>query len=126
MSHARSIPRYLVVGGASALLSNVILIGFDRLGINYVVSCVVAFVITLTLAYGLHTHWTFGAERSLSGLLRYGAAMALNLPLSLVLFFALISLAGLSMVVAAPAATIILTAFNYIAAATLIGPRSQR
>jgi putative flippase GtrA len=125
MNHGRSIPRYLVVGGASALLSNVILIGLDAIGINYVVSCVVAFVTTLILAYGLHTHWTFGAERSLSGLLRYGAVMALNLPLSLALFYLLISLAELSMVVAAPTATIILTVFNYVVAATLIRPRSQ-
>ena len=126
MSHVRTIPRYLVVGGALALLSNVILIVFDRLGIHYVVSCLVAFVITLILAYGLHTHWTFGAERSLGGLLRYGAAMALNLPLSMALLFVLVSLGGLKMALAAPAATVILTAFNYVVAATLMRRRSHK
>jgi putative flippase GtrA len=125
MSHARTIPRYLLVGGALALLSNVILIAFDHFGIHYVVSCAVAFATTLILAYGLHTHWTFDAERSFGGLLRYGAAMALNLPLSVALLFVLISIGGLKMVVAAPAATIILTAFNYVVAATLMRPRSR-
>ena len=125
MSHARAIPRYLVVGGTSALLSNAILIGFDHLGLHYVVSCVVAFVVTLILAYGLHTHWTFGSERSLGGLMRYGSAMALNLPLSVALLFLLISLGGLTMVVAAPAATVILAAFNYLVAAALMKPRSR-
>jgi len=125
MSHARAIPRYLVVGGVSALLSNVILISFDRLGIHYALSCAVAFVVTLVLAYGMHTHWTFGAERSLMGLLRYGAAMALNLPVSLVLFFVLVTLCGLPMVIAAPTATVFLTVFNYLVAATLIGARPR-
>ena len=125
MSHVRAIPRYLVVGGALALLSNAILIAFDHFGIHYVISCVVAFVITLILAYGLHTHWTFGAERSLSGLLRYGGAMALNLPLSVALLFVLVSISGLTMAVAAPAATVILTAFNYLVAATLIRSRPR-
>ena len=126
MSHVRTIPRYLVVGAALALLSNAILIVFDRLGIHYAVSCLVAFVITLVLAYGLHTHWTFGAERSLPGLLRYGAAMALNLPVSMALLFLLVTLGGVAMPIAAPAATILLTAFNYIATATLMRPRAQR
>jgi putative flippase GtrA len=125
MSHVRTVPRYLLVGGALALLSNGILIGFDRLGVHYAVSCVVAFVTTLVLAYGLHTHWTFGAERSFGGLLRYGTAMALNLPISLALLFVLISIAGLSMAVAAPAATVMLTVFNYAIAAALMRPRSR-
>jgi putative flippase GtrA len=125
MSHTRTIPRYLVVGGASALLSNTILIAFDQLGIHYVVSCAASFGITLIMAYGLHTQWTFSAERSLGGLMRYGAAMALNLPLSVAMLFALISLGGLKMAVAAPAATIMLTVFNYIAAATVMRPRSR-
>jgi putative flippase GtrA len=126
VNHVRAIPRYLIVGGALALLSNAILILFDHFGINYVLSCVVAFVVTLILAYGLHTHWTFGAERSLGGLLRYGGAMALNLPLSIALLFVLVSLAKLPMAVAAPAATVILTAFNYFVAATLLQSRSRR
>jgi putative flippase GtrA len=126
MSHVRAVPRYLLVGGTMALISNVILIAFDHFGISYVLSCVVAFVITLILAYGLHTHWTFGAERSLGGLLRYGAAMALNLPLSVALLFVLVSLAGLPMAVAAPGATIALTVFNYLIAAALFRSRSRQ
>lgn len=125
MNHARAIPRYLVVGGGLALLSNAILIGFDRLGIHYAISCVVAFLTTLLIAYGLHTHWTFGGERSLGGLLAYGAAMALNLPVSLVLLFMLISVAGVTMTVAAPVATVMLTAFNYLVAARLMRAGSR-
>lgn len=125
MSHARAIPRYLVVGGFCALLGNAILIVFDRVGINYVVSCLVSFVATVLIAYGFHTHWTFGSQRSLEGLLRYGAAMAINLPVALGLLFLLVSVAGLQMAIAAPALTIIQTAFNYLVAATLMRPRTR-
>jgi hypothetical protein len=58
-------------------------------------------------------------------LLRYGTAMALNLPISLALLFVLISIVGLSMAVAAPAATVMLTVFNYAIAAALMRPRSR-
>ena len=85
-----------------------------------------AFVVTLILAYGLHTHWTFGAERSVRGLLRYGAGMALNLPISMALLFVLVTLGGVTMPFAAPTATILLTAFNYVVAATLMRPRVQQ
>ena len=125
MSHGKAIPRYLVVGAVCALLGNGILIAFDYFGIHYVVSCLVAFVITVVIAYGLHTHWTFGADRSLSGLLRYGAAMTVNLPLSLGLLFVLVTLGGLKMTFAAPATTVLQTAFNYLVASTIIRPRSR-
>ena len=125
MSHGKAIPRYLVVGALCALLGNAILIVFDHLGIHYVVSCLVAFVITVVIAYGLHTHWTFGADRSLGGLFRYGAAMTVNLPLSIGLLFVLVTLGGLKMEFAAPATTVLQTAFNYLVASTLIRPRSR-
>jgi putative flippase GtrA len=113
-----------VVGGLCALLANFILIGLDRLGTNYTFSSVLAFLVTVFVAYALHTDWTFGGERSFTGLIRYAAAMAMNLPLSILLLFILIDLCGLRMLVAAPLATILQTAFNYWVAATLIRPRS--
>lgn len=125
LTHARSVPRYLVVGAACALLANGILIGFDQFGIPYVVSSVAAFAITLVLAYALHTRWTFGAERSVGGLMGYGAAMALNLPISIALLFLFISVLGLEMAVAAPLATVFQTGINYLVAALLIRPSAR-
>jgi putative flippase GtrA len=126
VSHARAIPRYLIVGALCALIANGILIGFDHLGIHYVISVIVASAITLVLAYELHTQWTFGGTRSPGGLARYAAAMALNVPISIALLFVLVTLGGLKMVFAAPAATVIQTAFNYVVAATLMRPRQDR
>ena len=125
MTHARAIPRYLVVGGCCAVLNNVILVALDRAGVNYVASCLVSFAATVLVAYAFHTRWTFGADRSVLGLLRYGAAMSANLPFAVVMLFVLVSLLGLPMVVAAPALTVIQTAFNYVVAATLLQARPQ-
>jgi putative flippase GtrA len=121
--HRAAIPRYLVVGGLCALVANAILIGFDRLGIHYVVSSVVSFVTTLMLAYGLHAQWTFNAPPSFGRFIRYGAAMALNLPLSMALLFILVDVAGLKMIVAAPLATALQTILNYVIARAIIRPR---
>jgi putative flippase GtrA len=123
MTHRRAVPRYLLVGGICALIANAILIGFDQLGVNYDVSSVIAFVVTLLIAYAFHTEWTFEADRSVGGLVRYGAAMAMNLPLSIALLFVLVDLLSLKMAIAAPAATVLQTAFNYLVAAALIRPR---
>jgi putative flippase GtrA len=119
MRHGTTLPRYLLVGGTCALLGNSILIGFDLLGITYFVSSVVSFGVNVLLAYGLHTRWTFQTRRSFAGLIRYGAAMAINLPFSLALLFMLIDIGGLRMFVAAPLATVIQTAFNYLVATRL-------
>jgi putative flippase GtrA len=124
VTHRRTIPRYLIVGAALALISNLILIVFDRLGIHYAVSCVVAFLVTLVLAYWLHTHWTFEANRSFVGLFRYGAAMLMNVPISIMLLFMLVTVGGMSMILAAPAATVLLTLCNYLIARALMLPRS--
>jgi putative flippase GtrA len=126
MNHARAIPRYLIVGAVCALLSNAILITFDHFGIHYLVSCFVAFAVTVIIAYGLHTHWTFGAQRSREGLVRYAAAMAVNLPVPVGLLFVLVTLANMRMAIAAPLATIMQTGFNYIVASNLIRPQSRR
>jgi putative flippase GtrA len=116
----------LIVGGVCALLGNAILIGFDFLHIHYAVSATVGFVVTLLVAYALHTKWTFEAERSFARLLRYGAAMAINLPLSMALLFMLVDVSALKMVIAAPLATILQTAFNYVVTARLMSPIPSR
>jgi putative flippase GtrA len=123
MIHVRTIPRYLVVGGICALLGNAILILFDRIGLSYLTSCLVSFVVTVLIAYRFHTGWTFGAQRSLLGLFQYGAAMALNLPVALALLFLLVTVWGLPMTVAAPTLTVLQTALNYAVAAVLMRSR---
>ncbi len=109
----RAVPRYLAVGATCAILHNVIMIAGDFVGLHYVASTLVSFVIVVLCGYGLHSTFTFGRDLSLSSLWRYALGMAANLPGSLVLMFVLCSLAGIPVVVAAPATTVILFLWNF-------------
>ncbi|MBX9925438.1 MAG: GtrA family protein [Hyphomicrobiaceae bacterium] len=107
--------RYLIVGLACALLHNAILIGLDRLAVHYIVSSAVSFVACVAVGYLLHTRYTFSVAAGLASLWRYTVAMAANLPLSIGLLFAMVDVLSIPVVVAAPATTILMFAWNYLA-----------
>jgi putative flippase GtrA len=108
--------RFFSVGLACALLHNAIMIGGDWLGLHYVASNVVSFAVVVVVGYVLHSGWTFpDAVRDHASFARYTFSMAANLPLSLAGMFAFVDLAGLPVSLAAPAVTVVLAAFNYLA-----------
>ena len=118
--------RYTIVAASCALLHNAIIIGMDWLGIHYVVASFVSFVVVASVGYLLHCAFTFDAERSPASFGRYLAAMALNLPLSIVLLFLFHDLCGLAMVIASPAATVALFVVNYFLSAwAILGGRAR-
>jgi putative flippase GtrA len=106
-------PRYLVVSIACALLYNAIMIVGDFVGLHYVASTLVSFVVVVFFGYGLHAAFTFGRGFSVRSLLRYALGMAVNLPGSLILMFLFCGLAGIPVAAAAPATTIILFLWNF-------------
>jgi putative flippase GtrA/SAM-dependent methyltransferase len=107
--------RYLVVGAVCAGLNNVILIGLDQIGVHYVVSSLVSFVVVVAVGYGLHSTFTFRVRRGLSTLILYAAAMAANYPLLVVMLFVLVDLARLPVFIASPMATVVLFGWNFFA-----------
>ena len=109
------IPRYVVVGALCAGLYNLIMIAGDALGVHFVVSSVVAFVVNVLVGYALHCLYTFAERMNARGLLRYAAAMLLNLPLSILGVWLLNRLATLPMWIASPAVTVVLFGWNYVA-----------
>ena len=119
--------RFFSVGLLCALLHNAIMIGGDWLGLHYVASSLVSFAIVVLVGYLLHSAWTFpGAQRGALSFARYTLTMALNLPLSLAGMFVLVDLAGLGVPLAAPAVTVMLAAFNFVAGRwALRGRRAQ-
>jgi len=112
--------RYAVVAAGCAILHNVIIIGLDRLGVHYVFASLVSFVVVLSTGYLLHCSFTFTADRSLGSFLRYGGAMAANLPLSILGLFLFHDIAHLPMVIASPVATVALFVVNYFLSAWAI------
>ena len=57
--------------------------------------------------------------------LRYASAMVMNYPLSILAMFLLVNVAGLSVPIASPLATVILMAWNYFASRWAILARSR-
>ena len=107
--------RYLAVGLACALLYNAIVIAGDWAGVHYAVSTLFAFAIVLALGYRLHSGWTFpGAARSGMSFARYTAMASANYPLSLAGMFVFVDLLGLSVPVATPIVTVLLTVVNFV------------
>jgi putative flippase GtrA len=109
------IPRYVVVGALCAGLYNVIMIAGDALGVNFVASSVVAFVVNVLIGYTLHCRFTFSERMSLRGLARYTAAMLLNLPLSIAGVWLLHGVLKAPMWLASLAVTAFLFGWNYVA-----------
>ncbi len=107
--------RYLFVGATCALLHNAIVIGFDRIGVHYAVSSLISFVVVVTVGYLMHTAITFRAPRSLSSFARYAVALAANYPLIVGLLFLMVTVLGMPVLIAAPAGTVILFVWNFIA-----------
>ena len=109
------IPRYVLVGALCAGLYNVIMIAGDAVGVHFVASTCVAFVVNVLVGYTLHCRFTFSEPMTWRGLARYTAAMLLNLPLSFAGIWLLHGVLKLPMWAAAPLVTAFLFAWNYVA-----------
>ena len=73
--------RYLAGGAICALLNNVILIGGDRLGVGYAALTGLAFLVTGTLAYFVHSRFTFRRTGLWGSYAMFMTGIALGLPL---------------------------------------------
>ena len=113
LAHGR---RYLTVGALCALIHNVIMIGGDYVGLHYLPATLVSFAVVTPLGYFLHCRFTFRKARSLGGFVRFMSGIAIGYPISLALMILFCSGLALPVVIAAPLATAILFAFNYVSA----------
>lgn len=108
--------RYAQVGLVCALLNNLIVIGFDRLGYHYTLAVCVAFVATTAIGYLMHAAHTFKVAPSSSALLRFFGANAGSFVIAMLMMAALCDGLGLSASLAMPIATVLLFAWNYAVA----------
>jgi putative flippase GtrA len=113
MTIGRTIPRYLAVGAACAVLNNMVLIGASALHLSLAVAIPSSFVVVCIFGYRLHAAVTFGTDRSWIGLGRYVLAMTAGLPLSASMLWLLVSVLSLPMVEAAPITTVATLLTNF-------------
>lgn len=106
-----------------ALLNIAILVAGDAAGWHYAFATGTSFAACVLVGYALHCRFTFAEAPSLTGLVRYTLAMALNLPLLLLSVWLLHHRLGLAMPWAAPLSTLIGFCYNFIASRWAIHQR---
>lgn len=107
--------RYSVIGIASVLANNIILITGAMLGVHYVASTLVCFFLIGALAYIGHANITFSANHSFSGYLRYCATQGIGLGLTLAILFVMIDLLFWPIWVAAPVVSALMFLYTFAA-----------
>jgi glycosyltransferase involved in cell wall biosynthesis/putative flippase GtrA len=115
--------RYAAVSACCLLLHNVIVIGGAWLGLHYAAGMVVSFVVLVLTGYMAHATFTFRSGPSARSLAAYTLACLVNFPVALAVMFAFCTLLRLPVAIGAPATSIVMIAFNYVAARVSIAGR---
>ncbi|MEG3144903.1 GtrA family protein [Sphingomonas sp. RT2P30] len=119
--------RYAVVTGSCLVMHNAIMIAADRAGLTLLQAAVTSFCIMVVTGYLLLCAFVFRGTRSWRGFARYTAAMAANFPISTGLAWLFLVPLHQPMVIAAPAATLIMVVVNYVASHwAILGSRASR
>jgi putative flippase GtrA len=117
--------RYTLVGLACALSNYVVMIAVDRAGGHYLLGTIISFLIVTPLAYALHSWFTFSVPFGIGSFLRFAGSVALTYPIAVAMLAVLCTGLGLDVAVAVPLATLILFAWNFVAARWAILPRLE-
>src|SRR5258708_33597040 len=110
------LPRYVVVGGLCALLSNAAVIVLGRYGFTSVVASLLAFAPVLLIGYALHAVFTFGVQVSPLAFGRYALAILANFPAWAALLYTFCDVLKVPVGIVAPAATALIFLWSYLAA----------
>lgn len=116
MDDYREFIRFCVAGGASALLSIILLSVFtDGLNLHYIASFTLSFTIVNAVAYATALIYTFRRTNrpSRSGLARYYSVSVFGLLLNSIFMFALVDIFGLHHLIAATSLIFLNAPVNY-------------
>jgi putative flippase GtrA len=108
--------RYSVVSGLCLLLSVALIPLLVWWGLHYALATFAAFCLVAVLGFSLHSLWTFRVEYKLSSFIRYVSAIAINLPLGILLIAITHDLIGLSISTSSAVSWAALIVWNYLAA----------
>jgi putative flippase GtrA len=107
--------RFAIVGLICAAAHNAILLAADLWHVHYALSCAISYFVVVVLGFALHVRYTFRRPPTVASFWRYGLSMAANYPATLALLFLMCDVAGWPVAFAAPLATILLFATNFLA-----------
>ena len=110
------LPKFLVVSGLCAILTNALVILGVRWGLGTATASALAFGPVLIVGYALHSLFTFSERGARLSLARYAIAVALNFPIWTGGLFVLRDLLKVPIVIAAPVMTGLLFAWNFASA----------
>ncbi len=115
--------RYATVSAICLFLSMALIPLFSVWGLHYTLATAVAFALVAIVGFSLHCRWTFSAEPTPASFFRYVSAMALNLPLTIILIAIGHDIFGLSVTIATAIASMFLFLWNFVAVRwAMIGP----
>jgi glycosyltransferase involved in cell wall biosynthesis/putative flippase GtrA len=115
--------RYALVSAGCLALHNLIVIGGAALGLHYAAGMLVSFAVLVCLGYLAHVHFTFRTRAEARSFALYAGACAVNLPIAMATIYGFCSLLRLPVAIGAPATSVVMFVFNFLAARLAIGPR---
>jgi putative flippase GtrA len=99
------------------------MVAVEQAGGHYLIGTVIAFSVVTPAAYMLHSCFTFSEPARWQAFFRFALSIAATYPAVLLMLAVLCSGLGLSVAIAIPIATVILFAWNFVAAHWAILPR---
>lgn len=115
--------RFAAVGAFCALLTNIAVIALVRHGFGSLVASLLAFWPILLTGYTLHAAVTFATPPSRASFIRYVLVTLANFPIWAAALYLLGDVLSWSIMVVAPATTLILFLWNYLSARWAFVPR---
>lgn len=115
--------RYSVVSAICLLLSMAMVPLLATVGVHYAFATFVGFCLSAITGFLLHSRWTFDVDRSFAAFARYVSAVALNLPLTVILIGLGHDIIGFSVGISTTMAAAVLVIWNFIAVRWAIVPR---
>lgn len=108
--------RYAAVSGLCLGLSMLLIPLLSISGLHYALATFIAFCIIAVVGFFLHSLWTFSVPFRFSSFAMYVSALAINLPLTVLLIAIAHDLARFDIAISTAFASAVLFIWNYLAA----------
>lgn len=107
---------YLLTGGGCAVLSTIVIILGDRLGLHYALGSILSLFGVGAVGYASHSRWTFQVSLSWVGYGRFIIGLASGALLATTMMFIGVTLLGRPVALVSPLVTVLITGLNYLSA----------